>query len=152
MELDDATCSTASESASPVDERRLLAEFRRTRSPEAFEPLIHCSMQKVRGVIYRIVLNRDELEDLVQDAYIKAYQKFDSFRGKSAFSTWVCQIAVNHTLNYVRKRKRVVQVDEYVFENRTSPKSQQPDQQAIKRAAVAGESFFAQPHQCCQLS
>ncbi len=114
--------------------QELVTVFEQSRAPEDFEPLIDACLDKVRGVIYKIILNQNELDDLTQEAFIRAYRKFDSFRGKSSFSTWVCQIAVNNTLNHIRKRKRIVQADDFVLDNQTSSPKERPD-----RAAIRGE-------------
>ena len=90
-------------------QKALVARFRANRSHDAFEALIALSMPKVRAVVYRILLNDSDTDDITQDSFIAAYQKFDHFKGNSAFSTWVCQIAHNKALNHLRKFKRQVE-------------------------------------------
>jgi RNA polymerase sigma-70 factor (ECF subfamily) len=53
---------------------------------------------------YRIVGNRDDAEDVLQDAWMKAYVHLNSFDGKAKFSTWLTRIAINSALMTIRKR------------------------------------------------
>lgn len=50
--------------------------------------------------------NREDAEEITQDVFVKVYQSLASFNGKATFSTWLYRIAVNTSLNYVRKKKR----------------------------------------------
>ncbi len=83
----------------------LLKKFFQSRLPGDFEPLMKTVIGKVYRVIYRIVLNKEDAEDLLQETMIKAYEKIDTFQGKAKFSTWVCQIGVNMALTSLRKIK-----------------------------------------------
>lgn len=58
---------------------------------------------------YRIVKNRDDAEDAVQDAMLNAFQKLSSFRGESRLSTWVHMIVVNSALMHLRRRWPMLQ-------------------------------------------
>lgn len=63
-------------------------------------------------VIYRMVKSRQEAEDLMQDVYIKIFENKKSYdKNKAAFNTWIYRIAVNHTLNHLKKRSRLVFTD-----------------------------------------
>ncbi len=114
-----------------ADEAALLHAFRRDRTPDAFEPLLDLALPKIRGVIYRIVLNEDDMNDLVQETMIRAYHKFDSFQGRSAFSTWVCQIGVNQALNHVRKKRPELTEDGNVERDAGAGK-ERPDRRMIQ--------------------
>ena len=70
--------------------------------------------------------NRADAEDVSQDVFIKAYFPIDKFKEKSSFSTWLYRIAVNKSLDSIRKRKRdrTVSYDDKISqENETSIKS-----------------------------
>jgi RNA polymerase sigma-70 factor, ECF subfamily len=54
---------------------------------------------------YRIVENRDDAEDVIQDAWMKAYVHLKSFRGSSKFSTWLTRIAINSALMSLRRKR-----------------------------------------------
>lgn len=72
----------------------------------AFEVLFHRHQHKVASLISRYVRDRDEVQDLVQEVFIKAYRALPRFRGDSAFYTWIFRIAVNTAKNYIASRGR----------------------------------------------
>ncbi len=72
---------------------------------KAYDELILLYKDAVHGVIYRMVRNKQEAEDLTQEAFIKAYNSINSFNEEYAFSTWLFKIATNNCIDYFRKRK-----------------------------------------------
>jgi RNA polymerase sigma factor (sigma-70 family) len=56
-------------------------------------------------LINRMIRNREEVEDLIQEAFIKAFTSLASFNEEYAFSTWLYKIATNNSIDYIRKRK-----------------------------------------------
>jgi RNA polymerase sigma-70 factor (ECF subfamily) len=82
----------------------------------AFEQLIKRYDRNVFRIAQHITQNREDAEDVVQDAFLKAYQKLDQFQGNSKFYTWLVRIAVNEALMRLRKRKtdKTVSMDEEV--------------------------------------
>jgi RNA polymerase sigma-70 factor, ECF subfamily len=72
----------------------------------AFEMLVAQHAQKVYFSVYKITRNREDAEDVMQEAFIKAYTHIASFEGRSRFRTWFTTIAINQALMYLRKRKR----------------------------------------------
>jgi len=56
---------------------------------------------------YRILGNREDAEDVVQDAMLRAIEKLASFEGRSQFSTWLTRIVINEALMRLRKRRRI---------------------------------------------
>lgn len=72
---------------------------------KAYDELIILYKDAVQGVIYRMVRNKQEAEDLTQEAFIKAYNSINSFNEEYAFSTWLFKIATNNCIDYFRKRK-----------------------------------------------
>ncbi|MEO0206040.1 MAG: RNA polymerase sigma factor, partial [candidate division WOR-3 bacterium] len=58
-------------------------------------------------LVYRMVRNRDDAEDLVQEVFIKAYNGMNGFKSGNKFFPWLSRIAVNHTLNFIKKEKKV---------------------------------------------
>ena len=89
--------------ADPDDDLVLKAQQGDTR---AFDALIMKYGDKLYGLIYNMTSNREDTHDLLQDVFAKAYRSIAKFRGKSSFYTWIYQIAVNMTLNFLKKRKR----------------------------------------------
>ncbi|MEO0124172.1 MAG: sigma-70 family RNA polymerase sigma factor [candidate division WOR-3 bacterium] len=74
---------------------------------EAFGPLIERYKIPIYRLVYRMVRNRDDAEDLVQEIFIKAYNGIKGFKSGNRFFPWLSRIAVNHTLNYIKKEKKV---------------------------------------------
>jgi len=71
----------------------------------AFDRLIVKYRERVFGVIYNLTANREDASDLTQDAFIKAFQSINRFRGNCSFFTWLYRIAVNTTLSHLRKNR-----------------------------------------------
>jgi RNA polymerase sigma-70 factor, ECF subfamily len=82
----------------------------------AFEQLVRQYERQIFRVAQHITQNREDAEDIAQDAFLKAYEKLDQFQGNSKFSTWLVRIAVNESLMRLRKRKtsKTVSMDEDV--------------------------------------
>jgi RNA polymerase sigma-70 factor (ECF subfamily) len=82
----------------------------------AFEQLVRQYERQIFRVAQHITQNREDAEDITQDAFFKAYEKLEQFQGNSKFSTWLVRIAVNESLMRLRKRKtsRTVSMDEDV--------------------------------------
>ncbi len=72
---------------------------------DSFRILIERYQQLVFRTCMGFLHNKEDAEDLTQDVFIQAYQSLSRFKGESAFSTWLYSIAVNASLNKVRKSK-----------------------------------------------
>lgn len=72
---------------------------------DQFRILVERYQQMVFRTCMGFLHNREEAEDLTQDVFIQAYQALARFKGESAFSTWLYRIAVNASLNKIRKSK-----------------------------------------------
>jgi len=70
----------------------------------AFGALFDCHKSRVYAICLRMTNNPAEAEDLTQDAFIHVFRKLSTFRGDSAFSTWLYRIAVNTVLMHFRRR------------------------------------------------
>jgi len=83
---------------------------------EAFEELIRRYDRNVFRIAQHITQNREDAEDVVQDAFFKAYSNLAQFQGQSKFYTWLVRIAVNEALMKLRRRRpeRTVSLDEEV--------------------------------------
>src|SRR5919198_3065539 len=82
----------------------------------AFEELVKRYDRNVFRIAQHITQNREDAEDVVQDAFLKAYQNLGQFQGQSKFYTWLVRIAVNEALMKLRRRRpeRMVSLDEEV--------------------------------------
>ena len=70
----------------------------------AFEPLVEKYRQRVYRLTYNVLRNKEDAWDAAQEAFIKAYQALPSFRGQSAFYTWLFRIAMNVAHDKARQR------------------------------------------------
>ncbi|MDY0098147.1 MAG: sigma-70 family RNA polymerase sigma factor [Bacteroidales bacterium] len=70
---------------------------------EKFRLLVEKYQQMVFRTCLGFVHNKEDADDLTQDVFIRAYQSLSRFKGNSAFSTWLYRIAVNASLNRIRK-------------------------------------------------
>jgi RNA polymerase sigma-70 factor (ECF subfamily) len=71
-----------------------------------FEELFKLHHRKVYALCLRMTGNTAEAEDLSQEVFIQVFRKLGTFRGESAFSTWLHRLTVNHVLMYFRKCRR----------------------------------------------
>ena len=80
----------------------------------AFSELLQAHDDKMRGVVWRLVPSSSEMEDILQDAYLKAWRSLDGFRGDAAFSSWLYRIVHTTALDHIKaqRRRRVVPLDE----------------------------------------
>ena len=72
----------------------------------AFDALILKYGDKLYGLVYNMTSHKEDTHDLLQEIFARAYQSLGKFQGNSTFYTWIYQIAVNLTLNFLKKRKR----------------------------------------------
>jgi RNA polymerase sigma-70 factor (ECF subfamily) len=70
---------------------------------EAFGPLVERYQQRIFSIVFHLVRRRDEVEDLAQEIFLKAFRAIRSYNFQSSFATWVSRIAVNHCYDYLRK-------------------------------------------------
>lgn len=93
-----------------------LLEAARRGDAEAFSALVTQYERKIFRIAKNITQNDEDAEDVLQDAFLKAYEHLDEFQGNSKFYTWVVRIAVNESLMKLRKRKsdKTVPLDEPV--------------------------------------
>jgi RNA polymerase sigma factor (sigma-70 family) len=80
----------------------------------AFSYLVDRHKDKAYNLAFRICGNREEAEEIAQDAFIKAYRSLRNFRNKSSFSTWLFRIVYNTSISLVRSRKKgVLAIEEF---------------------------------------
>ncbi|HEV2465504.1 MAG TPA: RNA polymerase sigma factor [Acidobacteriaceae bacterium] len=81
-----------------------------------YEILMRRYNQRIYRVVRSILREDGEAEDVMQDAYVSAYQHLHQLRGEAPFSTWLTRIAANEALHRLRLRKRVVSIDDTEWE------------------------------------
>lgn len=74
---------------------------------EALDALVVKYQDRIYNIIYKICLNPDDAAELTQDTFVKVIEKISDFKLRSTFYTWLYRIAVNLTLNFVKRRANV---------------------------------------------
>jgi RNA polymerase sigma-70 factor (ECF subfamily) len=99
---------------SPVPSNGALASLAQARTRSAaFEQLVDQYKRRVFRVAWKITCNHEDAEDVVQNAFVKAFQNLPDFRGDSRFYTWLVRITINEALMKIRRRRsNVVSIDE----------------------------------------
>jgi RNA polymerase sigma-70 factor (ECF subfamily) len=87
-----------------VDSRTLVAEIL-SGNRGAFQTFVERYQRLVSHVVFRMVTNRADREDLCQDVFVKVYQNLGGFHFGSKLSTWVARIAYNTCLSYLQKKR-----------------------------------------------
>jgi len=93
----------------------------------AFEALFHAYKRRVYLLCLRMIGNAAEAEELTQEAFLQLFRKIHTFRGDSAFSTWLHRVAMNISLMRLRKRKKTKDVPIEYGED--SDKTDRPEKQ-----------------------
>jgi RNA polymerase sigma-70 factor (ECF subfamily) len=110
----------------------------------AFELIMRRHNQRLYRLARGILRNASEAEDVVQEAYVRSFEKLGGFTGPDGFAAWLGQIVVNEALGRLRKQRRVISFEEYTHDSDTRPgqgprvsmKSQEIDPE---RLAASGE-------------
>jgi RNA polymerase sigma-70 factor, ECF subfamily len=100
----------------PISEELELVRRAKRGDDSAFEELVRRYDRNVFRIAQHITQNREDAEDVVQDAFLKAYGNLSQFQEQSKFYTWLVRIAVNEALMRLRRRRpeRTVSLDEEV--------------------------------------
>jgi RNA polymerase sigma-70 factor (ECF subfamily) len=100
----------------PVSDELALVRAAKAGDISAFEQLVHRYDRNVFRIAQHITQNREDAEDVVQDAFLKSYENLKNFQEQSKFYTWLVRIAVNEALMRLRRRRpeRMVSLDEEV--------------------------------------
>ena len=91
------------------DDHRLIRDCLEGRT-EAFGELVHRHQDRLYNTVYRLLDNAEDARDVVQDAFLSAYQSLDSFKGDSLFFTWLYRIAVNTAFSLKRKQRATLSI------------------------------------------
>jgi RNA polymerase sigma-70 factor (ECF subfamily) len=87
------------------EEERRLVRLAQSGEEAAFEELIRRHQQRVFGLVSGILRRREDVEDVVQQVFLKVFVSLKRFDQRSAFSTWLYKISVNECWDYLRKKK-----------------------------------------------
>ncbi len=72
----------------------------------SYEELVQRHMHRVYSIVFRVVQNREEAEDIAQEVFVKVFHNIKKFEGQAAFSSWVYRIATNSALDALDKTRR----------------------------------------------
>src|SRR5205809_6489328 len=92
------------------DDRRLIAECLGGRR-EAFGELVSRYQGRLYNAALRLVDNPEDAADVVQDAFLNAYQSLHTFKGDAEFFTWLYRIAFNTAISLKRKKRAAISLD-----------------------------------------
>lgn len=109
----------------PLEERDLVAAVLRGDGV-AFEIVMRRHNRLMFRTARAILDNEADAEDVVQDAYVKAYTKLDQFTGTARLSTWLCRIVVNEALGRLRRRMPHARLDDVVEDSMTKRSAETP--------------------------
>ena len=91
----------------PIDEEQLVKDLQDVqRSEAAFRILVDAYSEPLYWQIRRMVLNHDDANDLLQASFMKVWQNIHHFRGEAKLSTWLYKIAVNESINFLKKERQ----------------------------------------------
>ena len=93
-----------------ADDHRLIAECL-NGDTAAFGALVRRYQDRLYNTAYRLVGNAEDAQDVVQEAFLSAYQSLGNFKGDSLFFTWLYRIAVNTAISLKRKQRAVLRID-----------------------------------------
>lgn len=146
----------------PVSEQRLDSRREDTTlihealkgNQDAYKRLLKKYHDQIFHLISRIVHNKEQVEDLTQEAFVKAFGSLKKFNEEYAFSTWLYKIATNSSIDYIRKRKLdtfsidkpiAMEESEYSFE--LPDTTYQPDKHIIQhqRSSLIEEAISTLP-------
>ena len=92
---------------SNASDEHLVTDFQQTGNTDSLETLIRRYIGKIRALIYPMVLNDADADDLTQEVFILVVRAIGGFQRKSRFSTWLYRIAMNTTNSFLRKKQRI---------------------------------------------
>lgn len=87
---------------------------------QAFASVVKNTERLVAQIVCKMIVNEEDQKDIVQEIYLKTYQKLATFKFQSKLSTWIANIAYNTTVNYLEKKKIPLSSIDSVTENKYS--------------------------------
>lgn len=122
-----------------MDEKKLI-ERASGGDPEAFNRLMENHERRMYAVALRMCGNREDAQDCLQEAMLRAYRAISGFKGQSTFSTWVYRITMNTCLDELRRRKNKQNTSlDSLLDAGWSPKDERnaPERHAIQQEMKA---------------
>src|SRR5579862_1009822 len=95
---------------------------------QAYKRLLKKYYASLYNLVYRLIRDKDEVEDLTQEAFVKAFQSLKYFDEEFAFSTWLYKIASNNAIDHIRKKKlETFSIDKPIASDDSDYKFELPD-------------------------
>jgi RNA polymerase sigma-70 factor, ECF subfamily len=133
------------------DEKQLIQDCLAGRT-EAFGQLVVRYQDRLYNALYRILGSSDDARDVAQDAFVQAFQKLKTFRGNSAFYSWLFRIALNAAASQLRRsRRKTASIDAGREQSGTEPTDRRPDarpshnMETLERQAAVQAALNALP-------
>jgi len=126
---------------SPLPDEEIVARVQ-AGDTALYEVLMRRYNQRLFRIARSILQNDDEAEDVIQDAYVRAYASLHQFAGRAKFSTWLAKIAVHEASSRLRKRKRMQDIPVSAHQNGHSMEEMKssdldPEQETLRRETVS---------------
>lgn len=96
-----------------MDEKELIKRAK-DGDLKAYEDIIGIYEKKVFSIIYHMVRNESEVEDIAQEVFIKIYRNLPKFKEQSSLYTWIYRITVNVCIDEMKKRKNVIYINDNI--------------------------------------
>ncbi len=103
--VDPVDANTIASAAAKADDEGALVAAAKRGNLTAFETLVNRYENKIFRLAQNITQNREDAEDVMQEAFLKSFEHLDEFQGNSRFYTWLVRIAVNQALMKLRRRR-----------------------------------------------
>lgn len=133
-----SSLATSFESAPLKPEEELIREALAGHS-SSYGELVERFQDRLHSAMLQVVGSHDEADDVVQDTFVQAYVKLDTFQGNSQFFTWIYRIAFNNALSRGRRKRNQISLEQYRELTRTDPEDrvESPDGQMLRRERIA---------------
>ncbi len=123
---------------SEQDIDRQLVEKARQGDKRAFELLVEKYRRRLLRLLSRMVRNQEEVEDIAQETFIKAYRALPNFRGDAAFYTWLYRIGVNTAKNHLAARNKAMPT----ISDQAMNDEDEPDERLVAQEISTPESIL----------
>ncbi len=136
---------------------RLLVDRFKGGDATAFDQLVSRYWERIYGMVNQLLRNPQDAEEVTQDAFIRAHRGLDNFRGDSAFSTWLYQIATNLARNrywywWRRKRDQSLSLDAPLgADNENTIADLIPAEQETPEDATVTQEFVNRVAECMEM-
>jgi len=97
---------TSNPPATELENERVLVGRASEGDLAAYDELVRRYQGRIYSLAYNMTSSKEDAEDMVQEVFVKAFSSLKNFRGTASFYTWIYRIAINRTINFLKKRKK----------------------------------------------